>query len=146
TMAHVTVGGSRPWVNETRSPDFMTRTASSAETVFRRNSSCQSPAIHPLWSLTPHFRSYFFAAFLEGNRTVAEPGSVISPRWFSPQHSISTRCSSLTIYFLMTLPFIQWVSPTILKRFSVPLRFLIKPSSPIQFVTTLSSHDILWQP
>jgi len=55
--------------------------------------------------LNPLSEIYFFSALLEGNRTVAEPGSVISPRWFSPQHSMSTRCSPSRIYFLGNFTF-----------------------------------------
>jgi len=44
-IAWVIKGGSRPCVNETRSPDLITLTAVSAETVFRRYSSFQSPAM-----------------------------------------------------------------------------------------------------
>src|SRR6185437_4348222 len=48
-----------------------------------------------------------------GSRTVACPGAVVSPRWFSHQISRSTAGRSPSArYFFSTRPLTHWVSPT----------------------------------
>ena len=47
----------------------------------------------------------------EGNITVAWPGAVTWPRWFSAQISRSTNGEPLSMCLPITLPFRYWVSP-----------------------------------
>ena len=77
----------------------------------------------------------------DGSITVANPGVVNSPRWFSPRISRSTSANPSFTYFFATLPLHQVESPMVLKRrISVRTR-LRKAASPIQLVTRLHIQD-----